>query len=119
MPSDHNTCKYNCPRNIEAGCCNVNKTDWILGPILDHQKVLSNLKEDDPSITFDNVFIGYTEGKKLYPRKETWQDSSNYPAMRVTNGICNYYKNGCTIHLQKSETCKQYMCPTLRRVLKL
>lgn len=119
MASDYNTCKYNCPYNTVDGCCNVNKKDWIIGPILDYQKVLLNLQKDDPLLTFDDVFINYREGRKLYPRKESWQEPTNYPAMRVTRGVCTYYDNGCTIHSQKSETCKQYMCPTLRRVLKL
>ena len=55
-----------------------------MGPILDYEKVLSDLSEKyGREVTFKEVFYDFDEGSKTFSARKVWQDPNNYPAMRI------------------------------------
>jgi len=123
METHLDVCKNNCPgveNDGKGNCCVVADRNWILGPIEDSWEVLDRLQEIYPTMRYEDVFISYEEGKLLYPDKSAWQEPSCYPAMRLVNDACKFLQFGeCTIHEQKSRTCKDYKCPALLDLVRI
>ena len=109
-----------------GGCCTVGDRDFIIGPIHDSHEFLERLKQKYPGteLNWDDVFIGYEEGSKLFPNKSHWQNPSNYPCLRVnkdTNVLpCVFYNTAikcCTVYDIRPQTCKSFFCEYLRNML--
>jgi Fe-S-cluster containining protein len=120
-----NPCQKTClgfPGN-HGGCCTIGNRDYIIGPIYDHQETLKRVQEHFPDVevTWSDLFIGYEEGRKLFPEKSFWQEESNYPCMRIfvdePNHPCVFYNKQikcCSIHKAKSDVCTNYFCDYLK-----
>ncbi len=100
-----------------GGCCSMGKRDYIIGPIPDAAAVLARLsKRYKRDVAFDEVFIGFEEGRKLFPDLECWQSESSFPAIRVNmkepSLPCRFLDddNLCSIHDIRSTTCREYYC---------
>lgn len=71
------TCLKNCYGNAgqASGCCMLMHRDFIMGPVKDTEAFLMRLKARyGHKYSFDEVFIEYKEGKKLFPDKSCWQN---------------------------------------------
>tara|TARA_Y100000361_G_scaffold54686_1_gene47710 strand:- start:130 stop:768 length:639 start_codon:yes stop_codon:yes gene_type:complete len=100
-------------------CCHIKDKNWIIGQVKDHEEVLKRVqKHYDKNLRWNDLFIDYDEGKKLFPNKPMWQDKNNYPAMRVNPNVddtpCVFFDDGCKIHKIKSDVCKLYKCDWLK-----
>ena len=114
-------------KGYDGGCCTVEERDWIMGPIRDHMEVLKNIQKlySELEITWDDCFMNYEEGSKLFPNKSTWKNPDNYPCMRVNmNSLrksCVFYNDilgFCQIYSARPETCVNYKCEYLKEHLK-
>ena len=99
-------------------CCHIRDKDWIIGPVKDDKELLTRVqKEHDKNLTWNDLFIDYAEGKKMFSDKPLWQNKESYPAMRVNPELegspCVFFDNGCKIHEIKSDVCKNYKCQWL------
>ena len=99
-------------------CCYIRDKDWIIGPVKDDKELLTRVqKEHDKNLTWNDLFIDYAEGKKMFSDKPLWQNKESYPAMRVNPELegspCVFFDNGCKIHEIKSDVCKNYKCQWL------
>ncbi len=126
------TCYYTCSRMCygikdQAGiCCTIGARDYIIGPIDDADRFLADLcKKLGKNIRFEDVFIEYEEGSKMFPDKSCWQVKENYPAMRVLPDQERGYPcqllsldMKCTVHSIKPKVCKEYLCDYLKGVVK-
>lgn len=122
------TCLRNCYGNKgKAGaCCTVAERDWIIGPIDDTKEFIARLEKHlGHKVKYNEIFIEYEEGRKLFPEKSTWQERKNYPAMRVlmdSDGVypCAFLSESkeCTIQAIKPHICDLYLCDHLKTVLK-
>lgn len=118
-------CRTNCCgiNNYHGNCCSLQTRDWIIGPILDPYTVLENLrKKFSLDFNYDDIFIDYPEGSKLFPEKTVWQNPMSFPAMRINleskNLNCIFYNNNlklCTIHEIRPNTCKEFECSHLKQ----
>jgi Fe-S-cluster containining protein len=123
----HYTCLKNCygKKGNAGACCTIQDRDWIIGPITDANEFLERLKKHfGKNFRFDEVFIQYNEGKKLFPEKTTWQNPKHYPALRVLidqEGIhpCPFLGSSkeCTIQSIKPAICSAYLCDHLKTVI--
>lgn len=114
------TCSTNCFGicGYHGSCCRIENRNWIIGPIHDTEEVLERLRKRNPSIEWEDCFIAFEEGKELYPDKEVWQYSENYPAMRPREGDCTFYNStirGCSIYSERPETCRTFICDHLAK----
>ena len=114
-------------KGYDGGCCTVEERDWIMGPIRDHMEVLKYIQKlySELEITWDDCFMNYEEGSKLFPNKSTWKNPDNYPCMRVNmNSLrksCVFYNDilgFCQIYSARPETCVNYKCEYLKEHLK-
>lgn len=124
-------CYYTCSRMCygikdQAGiCCTIGERDYIIGPINDTQRFLADLsKKLGKEIQFEDVFMEYEEGSKMFPQKKCWQEPKNYPCMRVlpdeSRGFpCQLLSLDmkCTVHSIKPEVCRTYLCDYLTEVV--
>lgn len=121
---------HSCTRNClgvagnSAGCCTIGERDYIIGPIPDSKDFLERYKKTiDPEAVFDDIFISYKEGSKLYPDRPMWQNPDYYPALRIDEKNislrCIFLNddNLCTVHAIRSETCKAYSCAHVTEML--
>ncbi|MCA9801342.1 MAG: hypothetical protein KC777_05120 [Cyanobacteria bacterium HKST-UBA02] len=107
-------------------CCTIGERDWIIGPITDSERFLTDLNSSTgKGYTHKDVFIDYEEGSAMFPDKTTWQTPANYPAMRVLpsreKGFPCMFQNEdmlCGVHEIKPGICGSYRCPYLDDVLK-
>jgi len=105
-----------------GGCCTVADRDFIIGPHADTDEFLDRLSEKfDRDILYKEVLIDFEEGKNLFPNKTTWQNQSNYPALRLNLAQptlpCIFYNTtlrACSIYEIRPETCKNYFCDYLK-----
>ena len=117
------TCNTNCYgyEGNFGSCCHIADKNWIIGPIHDAEKVLSELREDSPWLKWEDVFIGYEEGRNMFPERSVWQVESHYPAMRLGSGLgCVMYSlplRKCTIYEKRPQTCRDYRCEFLSKRL--
>ena len=94
-------------------CCHIRDKNWIIGKVKDDKELLARVqKEYDKNLTWNDLFIDYDEGSKMFPDKPDWQNKDLYPAMRVRPELegspCVFFDNGCKIHDIKSVICKEY-----------
>lgn len=121
---------HSCTRNClgvednAAGCCTVAERDYIIGPIPDAKEFLKRYNTTACShATFDELFVSYKEGKRLFPDRETWQNPQNYPALRVDMThdyhACNFLgeDNLCSVHEIRSQTCRSFTCKHVNDLL--
>ena len=99
-------------------CCHIRDKNWIIGKVKDDKELLARVqKEHDKNLTWNDLFIDYEEGSKMFPDKPDWQNKDLYPAMRVRPELegspCVFFDNGCKIHEIKSDVCKEYKCEWL------
>ena len=99
-------------------CCHIRDKNWIIGKVKDDKELLARVqKEYDKNLTWNDLFIDYEEGSKMFPDKPDWQNKNLYPAMRVRPELegspCVFFDNGCKIHEIKSDVCKEYKCQWL------
>ena len=120
------TCSRKCFGNAGAssGCCRLDDRDYIIGPIPDAEALLQRLRDEfDPSLTYDDVFIGAEEGAALFPDKSCWQVAKNFPALRTQSNDprhrCRFLSDDglCRIHAIRSVTCRNYQCSALKNLL--
>jgi len=115
-----NYCMEQC-QGVEGNngdCCHIRDKDWIIGKVSDDKELLARVqKEYDKNLTWNDLFIDYEEGSKMFPDKSDWQNKDLYPAMRVRPELegspCVFFDNGCKIHEIKSDVCKNYKCQWL------
>jgi len=106
-----------------SNCCSAKGGDWIIGPhkIEDANKFIKDYNKNHPTKkTFDDFFIGFEEGKKLFPADKTnWQPANNYPAFRIknnpTNSCVNYddLNKKCSVYDIRPPVCRDYVCDAL------
>lgn len=122
------SCTNNCfgIKNNSGGCCTLGKRDYIIGPIRDSDSFLERYRENiSAEASYDDIFIGHEEGRKLFPDLETWQKPASYPALRVNTDIdgypCSFLGEDklCTVHEIRSETCRNFSCQHVKDVLSM
>lgn len=109
----------------DGSCCTLEQRDYIIGPIPDSEEVLKRVQESMPNvkIKWDDLFINYEEGKKLFPERPMWQKKNCYPAMRINPNskrnscVCyNDHIGFCQIYEQRSVTCAKFFCKYLQEL---
>ena len=115
-----NYCMEQCQglKGNNGECCHIRDKNWIIGKVKDDKELLARVqKEYDKNLTWNDLFIDYEEGSKMFPDKPDWQNKDLYPAMRVRPELegspCVFFDNGCKIHEIKSDVCKEYKCQWL------
>jgi len=121
---------YSCQRNCygvkgQAGiCCTLGDRDWIMGPITDAREFLSRLNQRfEKKYKYNEVFVEYEEGHKLFPERSCWQNPDHFPALRVLMNEeksypCQFLDNHqCTIQDIKPKICADYLCDHLKSVI--
>jgi Fe-S-cluster containining protein len=112
--------------NNAAACCQLGERDFIMGPITDASAFLKRLNaRAENKYSFDEVFIEFKEGSRLFPQKSTWQNVDHYPALRVDLGQaalpCRFLndRKECGIYDLRPQICRNYQCEHLKNVLSL
>lgn len=121
---------HSCTRNClgiegnSAGCCTMGNRDYIIGPVPDAKAFLKRYRDTvKKDATFDEVFVSYKEGSKLFPDLETWQSPDNFPAFRVRmdedSKGCRFLDEDslCTVHGIRSSTCQNFSCGHIKDML--
>ncbi|MBX3073980.1 hypothetical protein KF913_08635 [Candidatus Obscuribacterales bacterium] len=125
------TCHYTCTRmcygykDKSSQCCCIGDRDFIIGPISDTERFLAALSEKlGEEIKYEDVFIDYEEGRKIFPDKSCWQNPDNFPCMRIVpdqgRGYpCQFLSldGKCSVHSIKPETCRIYLCDYLKNIV--
>ena len=113
--------------NYHGGCCSLDNRNWILGPhnkndISEFLEKLSN--KFGRKIKYEEVFIDFEEGSKLFPDKNMWQDPLCYPALRVDMNserkFCIFYNKenkSCNVYDIRPKICQNYMCSYLKQMI--
>lgn len=124
----HYTCVNKCfgqPKNA-AGCCKLGNRDFIIGPVLDAKEFLQRLnKKNKTRYKYDDVFIEYQEGSRLFPDKTTWQDPDHFPTLRPkmseTDLPCQFLteEQECGVYDIRPQNCRNFVCEHLKKVLEL
>ena len=123
------TCTRNCfgVAGYAASCCKLEKRDFIQGPVRDTAEVLVRLSiRFGREVPFDEVFIGYDEGRARFPERSRWQNEGSYPAIRPLDDEaggypCPFLGDGglCGIYEDRPQMCRDYRCDHLKSVLDL
>ena len=123
MGTDCNICINNCYgiTDYHGSCCSIENRDYIIGPHPDTEEFIKNLSSKlGREIYEEDVFIGYEEGKELFPNKTSWQNPNSYPAFRVDffnpKLPCIFYNTkirACSIYDIRPQTCREYECEYL------
>ncbi len=72
---------------------------------------------------YNEVFVEYPEGHKLFPERARWQNPEHFPALRVLMDAdqsypCQFLDNHqCTIQDIKPKICADYLCDHLQKVI--
>jgi len=129
MGSDCNICSNKCwgIDGYHGSCCSIEDRDYIIGPHKDCEKFLSDLESKlGKKIPYDEVFVNYEEGRKIFHSKPTWQDPKNYPALRINfdshNKSCIFYNNflrACMVYEIRPFVCQKYECDFLTKQTEL
>jgi len=108
-----------------GGCCTVGSRNYIIGPIVDSYQFIEHLKHfyNNRNIKFEDVLYSYEEGSRLFPDKNTYQDSGSYPAIKLDRTKeslpCIFYSEeirSCTIYDVRPLSCRQYVCSYLKEL---
>jgi Fe-S-cluster containining protein len=123
MGTDCNICSDKCygRTGYHGSCCSLEDRDYIIGPHPDTEDFIKNLSSKlGREIYEEDIFIGYEEGKKLFPYKTSWQNPNSYPAFRVDffnpKLPCIFYNTkirACSIYDIRPQTCRKYECEYL------
>jgi Fe-S-cluster containining protein len=123
MGTDCNICSNNCYgiNDYHGSCCSLEDRNYIIGPHPDTEDFIKNLSSKlGREIYEEDIFIGYEEGKKLFPYKTSWQNRDSYPAFRVDffnpKLPCIFYNTkikACSIYDIRPQTCREYECEYL------
>ena len=123
MGTDCNICSNNCYgiTDYHGSCCSIENRDYIIGPHPDTEEFIKNLSSKlGREIYEEDIFIGYEEGKELFPNKTSWQNPNSYPAFRVDffnpKLPCIFYNTkirACSIYDIRPQTCREYECEYL------
>lgn len=113
-------CSHECMRlkGNSGGCCTVSDRDYIMGPLLEKD---ARLLAQTLGLSFDDAFISYAEGSKMFPNKSHWQNPKNFPALRVLDTAeypCKFYaqdKRECKIHSVRPTMCRDFYCDYLKK----
>ena len=115
-------CSNSClgKQNHHGGCCNVTDSGFALGKVTD---ALEFLKRLNNGLKYEDVFIDYEEGSKLFPDKKQFQNPSIYPVLRVDMNserkFCIFYdqKNKlCSVYDIRPKVCQNYFCKHLKDI---
>lgn len=123
MGEDCNICSNKCfgiPEH-HGSCCTIEDRDYIIGPHPDSNELIDILSDKlGREIEWGEVFVGYEEGKNMFPNKPTWQNKDSYPAFRVDfynpRLPCIFYNTkikSCGIYDIRPKTCRDYECEYL------
>lgn len=122
------TCSHDCygVNDYHGSCCRIENRDFIIGPITDTEQFLQRLKNQfNREIDYDDIFINFEEGSKLFPEKSSWQRPGAYPALRpdlTSKDLhCIFYNNtvrACSIYNIRPSTCYKFVCEHLQKKLK-
>lgn len=121
------TCTRNCfgVAGYSSSCCKLGSRDFIQGPVRDSAEVLQRLSARfGRELTHEEVFVGFEEGRAMFPHKPRWQVEANYPALRplldaskefpcrflTAQGLCGVYED-------RPLMCREYRCSHLKAVL--
>ncbi len=95
-----------------------------MGPITDAKEFLARLNARfGKKYKYDDVFVEYEEGRRLFPDRSCWQNRAHFPALRVVMDSeegypCQFLQNDqCTIQDIKPKICSDYLCDHLKQVL--
>ncbi len=109
-----------------TSCCQLERRDYIIGPIPDADAVLERLNaRGGRRYDYEDVFIEFEEGRAAFPDRPSWQVPTSYPALRLdlsdSRLPCQFLgRDGlCSIHEIRSQTCRHYHREHLRQVLAL
>ena len=119
-----NYCQHNCCNigGYDGSCCTIENRNWNIGKIGDHLEVLEKIRKKFPGvdISWNDVFMTYEEGSKLFPDKPSWQNPNNYPCMRINLNshrkpciFYNDYVGFCQIYDIRPTTCSTFKCDHL------
>lgn len=106
-----------------GGCCTMGDRDYIIGPHDDSEEFIERLKKHFgyEDITYDDVFIEFEEGSKVFHLYEEYQDETNYPALRVNleseSLPCIFYNEAvrrCSVYDIRPNTCRSFQCDYLK-----
>lgn len=121
---NNNICSKKCMgyEGYDGRCCTIEDRDFIIGPHLDTDSFLRELRDKyGQTFLFEEVFYSYEEGKGVFPDRPTWQKQSSYPALRVNlehvRSPCIFYNTFlrvCTVYELRQEVCRTYTCAYLR-----
>lgn len=117
-------CSFKCcgVDNYHGSCCSVENRDWIIGPIDDSNEFLERVRQRfGIHIQYDDIFMDYHEGKKLFPERSNYQRLASYPALRVNMDSpmkpCIFYNSTirkCMVYDIRPNTCRNYQCDFLK-----
>lgn len=120
------SCLNNCmgKKGLAAGCCTMGTRDYIIGPVHDTGELLERLsKHFGREVSYEEFFIDYEEGSKMFPDRPSWQRRDTFPALRVDQDdealpcIFLAEDNLCSIHEIRSTTCRNYQCDHLKALI--
>ena len=115
-------CSNSClgKQNHHGGCCNVTDSGFALGKVTD---ALEFLKRLNNGLKYEDVFIDYEEGSKLFPDKKQFQNPSIYPVLRVDMNserkFCIFYDQEnklCSVYDIRPKVCQNYFCKHLKDI---
>jgi len=115
-------CSNNClgKQNNHGGCCNVTDSDFVLGKVTDTSEFLERLNN---GLKYEDVFMDYEEGSKLFPDKKQFQNPSTYPVLRVDMNserkFCMFYdqeNKSCGVYDIRPKMCQDYFCKHLKDI---
>ena len=124
-----NVCQKRCLgyEGMHGNCCTLTNRNWIIGPVADHEKFLVALRAAYPGveIAWEDVFIGFEEGSRLFPERPVWQDPVNYPAFRPNFAEkelpCVFYNSSikaCGVYEIRPWLCGHFKCEYLADYIK-
>ena len=98
---------------LHGECCSVKGKNWAIGPIKDAQEVLKRF----PDLQYEDIFVDFEEGSKMFPDVPAYQDPESYPTMRLSNYRCIFYKDKkCSIYEKRPSLCFTYYCAYLKNL---
>lgn len=110
-------CLSECPY---GNCCSSNNGNFILGRVQpdDVSQFLKLLSDKfGKTVTFDEVFLTYDEGKEIFKESDCWQNPHNYPALRIQTELykqpCVFYNTAlkaCSVYDIRPKMCRSYGC---------
>jgi Fe-S-cluster containining protein len=121
-----NICSEKCfgYEGYDGSCCTIQTRDYIIGPHRDAADFLQRLAMRlGREVQADEVFMGFEEGRDLFPDRSNWQSPESYPALRVEmhspRRQCIFYNltlKQCTVYDIRPQICRDYFCAYFRSV---